>query len=124
MEMAIALDPLFDQVMVVGEGRAFLGALIVVSAELWPDFARERGLDPDAPESLASGELVADALRRVRSALAGFPGYAKIRRVVLLREPWGIDNGLLTPTLKVKRRRVLERYAAEVAAMYTERPAP
>ncbi len=50
---------------------------------------------------------------RGRLALRDFPGYAKIRRLGLLLEPWTVDNGLLTPTLKVKRAKVLEKMQAE-----------
>mgnify|MGYP001813771990 FL=1 len=52
MEMAIALDPLFEQVMVVGEGKPYLTALAFLNPDLWPGLAREKGLNPDAPESL------------------------------------------------------------------------
>jgi long-chain acyl-CoA synthetase len=123
LEMAIALDPLFEQVMVVGEGRAYLGALVVLNSELWPSLAREYGLDPDAGDSLRHPGLLADMQGRIRDALRDFPGYAKIRRLVLLLEPWTIDNGLLTPTLKVKRNQVLSQYGQQVALLYSEGPA-
>lgn len=123
MEMAIGLDPLFEQVLVVGEGRPFLGALLVLNEQLWPALAQGYGLDPDAPASLADGRLVGDMLGRLRQALHGFPGYAKIRRLTLLLEPWTIENGLLTPTLKVKRAQVLERHRPQVELMYSEGPA-
>jgi len=123
MEMAIALDPLFEQVMVVGEGRSYLSALAVLNAELWPGLAREYGLDPEDPASLAHHKLATDLLGRVRIALRDFPGYAKIRRLSLLLEPWTVDNGLLTPTLKVKRAKVLEQCAGQVEGMYAEGPA-
>lgn len=123
MEMAISLDPLFEQVMVVGEGRPYLTALAVLNPELWSGLAREKGLDPEAPESLEDEKLLAEALRHLRSALSDFPGYAKIRKAVLMLEPWTIDNGLITPTLKVKRSLVLQRYADKVASMYADGPA-
>jgi long-chain acyl-CoA synthetase len=122
MEMAIALDPLFEQVMVVGEGKPYLTALAVLNPDLWPGLAREKGLNPDAPESLRDELLVSEALRHVRAALTDFPGYAKIRRLRLFLEPWSIDNGLITPTLKVKRNQVLARYATDVTAMYSGGP--
>ena len=49
MEMAISLDPLFEQVLVVGEGRSFLSALVVLSADLWVGLAQEYGARPGAP---------------------------------------------------------------------------
>jgi len=123
MEMAISLDPLFEQVMVVGEGKRYLSALLVLNSELWPSLAREYGLDPAAPDSLAHPPLNADMLSRIRSALRDFPGYAKIRRVTLVLEPWTVDNGMMTPTLKVKRAKVLERHIQEVERMYSDGPA-
>lgn len=120
MEMAISLDPLFDQVMVVGEGRSYLSALVVLNSELWPGLAREYGLEPEQAESLMNHRLTSAMLSRVRVALRDFPGYAKIRRLALLLEPWTVDNGMLTPTLKVKRAKVLENCASQVEAMYAQ----
>ena len=120
MEMAIALDPLFEQVMVVGESRPYLSALIVVDGDHWAGFAQEVGLDPFNAESLNDEKLHRAVLRRVRQALKHFPGYAKIRRVHLSLEPWTIENGLITPTLKVKRPMVLIHHAEEVEALYGE----
>ena len=120
MEMAIALDPLFEQVMVIGEGRAYLAALIVLSEEQWPDFARHCGVDPEAAESLHDKKVTGAVLGRIRKLLHDFPGYAKIRRVHLALEPWSIDNGLLTPTMKVKRNKVLEHMAPALESLYRE----
>ena len=62
-------------------------------------------------------------MRAVRERLKDFPGYAKVRRVLLTREPWAVDNGLLTPTLKVKRAKVLEKFSAEIESLYASGPA-
>ncbi len=118
MEMAIALDPLFEQVMVAGEGRPYLSALLVLNADLWPGLAREYALDPEDPVSLQDPRLLGMIQRRIKGLLKDFPGYAKIRRVALLLEPWSVENGLLTPTLKIKRNKVLERHADLVEQMY------
>ncbi len=50
--------------------------------------------------------------------LRGFPGYAKVNRVLLLQEPWDVENGLLTPTLKLRRAMVAKQYAAQIKALY------
>jgi long-chain acyl-CoA synthetase len=118
LEMAIAMDPLFDQVLVLGEGLSYLSALLVLNIELWGEFAREHGLNPEQPASLRDPRLLKDILKRIRLTLRDFPGYAKIRRATLTLEPWSIDNGLVTPTLKVKRGPVLERYRDAIAGMY------
>jgi long-chain acyl-CoA synthetase len=118
MEAAITADPLFEQVIVVGEGRSYLSAMAVVNRELWLEALQERGLPAAWPDSLANPQARAYALSRIARQIHAFPGYAKIRRVSLLAEPWTPDNGLLTPTLKLKRAKVLERYRDEYEKMY------
>jgi long-chain acyl-CoA synthetase len=120
MEMVIGLDPLIEQVMVIGEGRPYLSALIVLNADLWPDFARNNGVDPMDPSSPKNKKIRTAVLERIKNSLVEFPGFAKIRRVALMLEPWTVDNGLQTPTLKLKRARVYDRYIAEVDRMYRE----
>ena len=123
LESAIVLDPLFEQAMVVGEGRPYLTALLVLDRDHWEDFAQEQGVDPLARGSLGDSKVLNAVGRRVKEALRGFPGYAKIRQVCLSLEPWGVEEGLMTPTLKVKRPRVLKHYAGQVEAMYRGGPA-
>ncbi len=120
LEMALTIDPLFEQVMVVGEGRSHLSALIVVNAEAWPVFVQHIGLDPMSPDSLESREVKSQVVRRCATLLHDFPGYAKVRRVHLTMEPWTVDNGLLTPTMKTKRNKVLEHYATAIERLYEE----
>lgn len=122
MESAIALDPLVEQVMVIGEGRSFLSALLVLDGDRWTGFAQDQGVDPLASASLANAKVLTAVGQRIRHALKGFPGYAKIRQLHLSLEPWTVDGGLITPTLKVRRAKVLEKYAAEVEAMYRGGP--
>ena len=118
MEMAITLDPLFEQAMVIGEGRPFLSALVVLNGEEWFPLASEHGLDPFEESSLQDRHLHTTLLKKLGEALHEFPGYARIRRVAPLLQPWTIDNGLLTPTLKVKRAKVIEAYGDLIESMY------
>lgn len=118
MEQAILRDRLFDLVMVYGEGRPYLVVLAVVNPAGWATFAQEAGVRPDLPESLRNSRLEQQALQRIADQIKEFPGYAKVRRALLLIEPWSIDDGLLTPTLKVKRRSVVERFAKEIEQLY------
>lgn len=118
LESAISREPLFEQVVVLGEGHPYLAALLVLSAERWPEVASEHGLDPEHPDSLRDEQLNRTIIKRLRVLLEEFPGYAKIRRVILTLEPWTIDNGLLTPTMKVKRAAVFERYRDPIEHLY------
>jgi long-chain acyl-CoA synthetase len=120
VENAILHDPLFDQVMLLGEGKAYLTALAVLNAERWPVLAREKGL-PDDAQALASRKVHDLVLQRMAAQLKSFPGYAQVRRVALTLEPWTIENGMLTPTLKLKRTRVMEKFNAEIDRMYVGR---
>ena len=118
MEMAIALDPLFDQVLVLGEGRHCLAALLVLNPEEWNALAAELDVDPASEEDL-NGRFVEKALRtRVSRQLKEFPGYAQVRRLIPTLEPWTVEDGLMTPTLKMKRARILKQYAPRIEALY------
>jgi long-chain acyl-CoA synthetase len=95
LEQAILVDPVFEHVMVVGEGRPKLGLLAV---------------------SRLADE--AELCARANRLLKDFPGYAKICHIARVEGPWTVENGLLTPTLKLKRPEIEKRYAKEIEAMY------
>jgi len=106
MELAIMLDPLFGQAMIIGEARPYLTALVVL----------------DKKEAEKAGALNDKMLAaRIAAQLKGFPGYAQVRRVAVVDEAWTVENGLLTPTMKLKRAPILERFKAQVEAMYEGR---
>jgi long-chain acyl-CoA synthetase len=99
VELAILGDPAFEQAILVGEGRPFL-TLVAVTRE-----ADERSL-----------------IQRANERLKEFPRYIRVRRVVASREPWTVDNGLLTPTLKVRREKVQKQFGAEIERAYASGP--
>jgi long-chain acyl-CoA synthetase len=94
-ELAILADPTFEQVMLIGEGKPFLTLACVTQS------SNER-----------------DLVKRANAELATFPRWVKVRQVIASTEPWTVDNGLLTPTMKVKRAAVLERFKTEVEKTY------
>lgn len=61
-------------------------------------------------------------LEKISHQIRDFPGYAKIRRVVLLALPWTVENDMLTPTLKLRRGQMLERYKIEIDELYAGQP--
>ncbi len=121
MEMAIALDSLFEQVMIVGEARAFLTAVLVLDKEAWNDLAVTLNIHPEAPDIFSQRKVEQAILKRVSAKLKDFPGYAKIRRAHITLKPWTVDDGLLTPTLKIKRPKVMDKFEQEINALYEER---
>jgi long-chain acyl-CoA synthetase len=120
MESAIQLDPLFEQVMLVGEGKPYLAALIVLNEAHWQTFAAGLNIDPAQPAALTDPRVLKALTRRVASHLKHFPGYAQVRRLHPDLTPWTVDNDLLTPTLKIKRSLILERYRTAIEAMYAD----
>lgn len=118
IEAAIRVDPLFEQVMIVGEGCAYLSALAVINQEQWQLAMQEAGIQATWPESLQHPDAESLVLERMAKQMRTFPGYARIRRVALLSDAWTTENGLLTPTLKLKRSAVLERYTDEYRKLY------
>nr|WP_320166542.1 long-chain fatty acid--CoA ligase [uncultured Methylophaga sp.] len=108
MEMAITRDELFEQALVVGEGKPFLSALVVLNAEQWLQLAQRLKLDAMNKNSLTDKSMQQHIIQRFRGLLHDFPAYAKIRRVHLTLSPWTIENGMLTPTLKIKRAKLVE----------------
>lgn len=120
MELAIALDSLFEQVMVIGEARPFLSALLVLDPDAWSDLAVSLNIHPESPDAFSQRNIEKAILKRVTTRLKNFPGYAKIRRAYITLEPWTVDDGLLTPTLKIKRPKIMERFADEIEALYED----
>jgi len=112
MELAIQHDPLFAQAMVIGENRPFLCVLAVLEPNEWRKVSAALG---GSAESAAAKR---SALERIRKALSAFPAYVTPRAVWLTLEPWTIENGLITPTLKVKRPAVEARFAPQIRSIY------
>jgi len=120
MEMAIALDSLFEQVMIIGEARSFLTAVLVLDPDAWADMAVGLNIHPESPDAFADRKIEKAILKRVATRLKNFPGYAKIRRAHITLEPWTVDGGLLTPTLKIKRPKVMQHFEKEIEVLYEE----
>ncbi len=97
VELAILGDDIFEQGILIGEGRPFL-TLLAVTKE-----TDERRL-----------------IQRANERLKTFPRYVRVRRVIATQEPWTVDNGLLTPTQKVKRERVARKFGAEIERAYAD----
>jgi long-chain acyl-CoA synthetase len=118
MEAAILHDALFDQVMLIGDGRSYLSALVVLNSRNWQNIAAQYDLDPDWRQLTRDRKFEEILLERIARQIRAFPGYAKIYRVAFAHELWTIENQMLTPTLKLRRTHVLDHYKAEVERLY------
>ncbi|MGI9331202.1 MAG: AMP-dependent synthetase/ligase [Gammaproteobacteria bacterium] len=117
MEQAVCLDPMFNQVMVIGDGKPNLAALVVLEPEEYERLAKEHGFGELGTE-VNNPELKKLLVQRIAEKLKDFPGYAKIPRIALMSEPWTVESGLITPTLKLKRAKIVEANQAAIDALY------
>lgn len=117
IEAVLTCDPVFEQAIVVGDRRPHLAAVIVLNSAAWNLLAANRGLDPQQPNHPSSK---IELLARVASLLATLPHYAQVHAMHLTLQPWTIEAGLLTPTLKIKREPVAALFAKEIEALYAK----
>jgi long-chain acyl-CoA synthetase len=118
IEGRLAASRFIEQAVVIGNSRQFATALLVVDvAAVRAEFAA-RGTPPGEGEVLDQPgvrELIAAEVETVNAAL---PHWEQVKRFSLVRRPWSIETGELTPTMKIKRRVVQERHADEIQSMY------
>ncbi len=120
VEFAIQEDRLFEQVLVIGDNLPYVTCLVVVNPKLWPAFCADLDLDPEDPATLQSRDVQRQCLR-VRHACRAFPQYGVPRAVAITREPWTVDNGLLTPTMKLRRPQIMTAHAKLIERLYASR---
>ncbi|GHA34525.1 AMP-dependent synthetase [Streptomyces tauricus] len=125
VENALKAHPLIGQALVHGDNRSYLVALLVLDAEAAPAWAEAHGIDkasgPEAMASLAAHPVVREeAERAVAAANARLNRTEQIKRYRLLAEEWGPATGELTPSLKMKRRVIREKYAVALGELYED----
>ncbi len=119
IEALFGNDPFVEQVAVLGDRRKYVSALVVPSFPTLEQHARENGIPFASREELvARPEVVALYDRHIRGVNEGLAGYEQIKRFTLMPREFTQDGGELTPTLKIKRRFVEQKYRAMIDAMY------
>lgn len=117
IEDACVRSPYIDQIMVVGQDQKQLGALIVPNLEALEVWATQQGIPVDLDSAAVQNLFRQELAREVKNR----PGYRADDRIGVFRlieEPFSIENGMMTQTLKIKRPLVMERYGAIVAGMF------
>ncbi len=119
IENLLKTDPFISQAMVYGDRRPYPVALITVNPEELAAFAREQGLPADDPAALARHPRVVERVgRTVEEKNAQLASYARIKRFAVVPGDFSQDGGELTPTLKVKRRVVVDKYRDVIEELY------
>lgn len=122
IEDAFAASEMIEQCMVMGDGRKFISALIVPSIEGVREWAGKEGIDlPESEAELCRDDRVRERIEaEVERANERFESHEKIKQFRLVPEEFTEENDMLTPTMKKKRRNILERFADDIEAIYQE----
>ncbi len=115
MENALVASKYVEQVVVVGDRRNFISALIVAAPDTLNDWALKKGISDDIINDEQTIELFEEI---VNKAMDGFAHYETIKKFKLVADVWSVDTGELTPTLKVKRKVVEKKYADLIDSIY------
>ncbi len=121
IEQMIKGSRFVSQVVLIGNERKFPAALIVPSFDQLASFAKEHGLDLGKPDEVCAHERVIQFFEReVNEYTQELSNYERVKRIALLHKELTVEGGELTPTLKIKRRVVNERYATIIEQIYEE----
>ena len=121
MENKFKESSLIEQLIVVGADRNYPAALIVPSFDGLKEFCKRSDISYTTDAEMIHNEQVQEKyLSEVAKFNEFFAGWEQIKRFELLDAPWGIETGELTPTMKLKRKVIMEKYADLVAALYTK----
>lgn len=121
IENRLKQNPLFEQAVVVGEGRQFCAVLVAPALDFLQQWAETAGLAGTPRELLENPACQQHVEEQVFGALRNLARFETPKKIGLICEPLTIENGALTPTQKVKRRVVAERYAAMIDDFYDDR---
>jgi long-chain acyl-CoA synthetase len=121
IEQRIKQSRFVNQVVLVGHGRKFPAALIVPNWEALRSYAQHKGLDIKTPADFCRHPRILDLLQRqVDSVTSDLSRFERVKRVALIERELTVEGGELTPTLKVKRRVIDEKYKDVIDRLYEE----
>lgn len=121
IESKLVVDRYIDQIVIIADMRKFVSALIIPDYRSLEQLAREHGIAYDNRATLCADKRINKLLMdRIDTLQQEFAHYEKIKRITLLPEPFSLEKGELTNTLKIRRPVINENYAREIEAMYED----
>jgi long-chain acyl-CoA synthetase len=121
IEAALATSKYLNQAFVIGDRRKYLTALVTLNTENVKAYAQEHGIPFIDLNDLMKSERITQLINaEVAEKNKGFASFETIKKVMIVPE-FTIDNGMPTPTLKIKKNVVAEKYQTEIEAMYAEK---
>lgn len=118
IEGLILSDPLFEHAVLIGDMRPFITVLVKPSTSAVEELAEKMGWQGKAEDWLKSSELAAEIKVRLEQLTEKLPTQDRPKEAEIVDEDFSLDNGLLTPTLKVRRREVEKRFKERIDSMY------
>lgn len=120
LEEQLKLSPFIINAMVYGDNRLFNVALIVADMDAVKKWAAEQGIAGEGDKLLENARVKEMLQAEVDKASQSFKGFERIKKITLISEDFTTQNGMLTPSLKVKRRVVWGKYAPLIEALYAD----
>lgn len=121
IEAKMGGDKYIEMIAVIGDKRKFVSALIVPAYPMLEEYAKKRGIKYDSMDDLVNNEDIQKLIEaRIEEHQKTFASYEKIKRFKVLANPFTMESGELTNTLKVRRAVILNRYADLIDSMYQE----
>ncbi|MBI5533690.1 MAG: long-chain fatty acid--CoA ligase [Deltaproteobacteria bacterium] len=119
LEEGLKLSPFVANAFIFGDNRPHNVALIVPDVTVLTRWAKSQGLDSSEPEELIKNAKVIDKVREeLEQVSKGFKGYERVQKFSLILEDFTTANGMLTPSLKLKRRAVLAKWSSVLDGLY------
>lgn len=120
LEDLLTSDPLISQAVVVGDNRSYIAALVTIDPETFPAWRDRHGKTGEVSDLLQDGELVGAVQDAVDRANKSVSRAESIRKFKILAAEFSVESGELTPTLKLKRNVVHDRFGSEIESLYTD----
>lgn len=122
IENLLLQSKFIDQCLLMGDGRMFLTALIVPDIDVLREYAHSNDIKYSNENDLVKNEGIYKAIENdINKLQVNLASYERVRKFTILNEPFTIENGELTPTLKIRRKIVVEKYKECVEKMYAVR---
>ncbi|HEY1021336.1 MAG TPA: long-chain fatty acid--CoA ligase, partial [Flavisolibacter sp.] len=118
IENKLAESPFIEQVMIVGAGQKFTGALIVPSQRALQEWCKENGIEVNGESLLNNPQVQHHYKEIINDVNKNFNNVEQVKKFELLSCEWSIEGGELTPTLKLKRKVIMEKYGDVVNRIY------
>lgn len=119
IESKIVVDRYVDQIAVIADQRKFVSALIIPEYKLVEEYAKSNGIGYSSMEELLNNPKIIELFtKRIDALQTEFASYEKIKRFTLLANPFSMERGELTNTLKIKRNVLYTNYSKEIDKMY------